>query len=363
MNSNLENLGDLFIVGLSGEQLLTVEQTLLERLRPAGVILFKRNFAPGESWTSQLGDLIAAAKKAAGRESFFVSIDHEGGRVHRFPIPVTHFPAAQEWASEAYRVGRAMARELRSLGFNLNFAPVLDIDSEAQNPVIGKRAFASDMSRVIESGKAYLRALTEEGVVACGKHFPGHGGTTTDSHLTLPRVEESSQCLRQRELMPFQELIRGGLKMIMTAHVVYSAFDRENPATCSGPIITKLLRGELGFEGVVISDALEMSALSNFELDQLGKRTLTAGVDMLLVAEPKGMHPLERAVKIAEGIATELKEKRLEEKTIAQACERVSKLFTHLTLLQQPNPPSQYNLSLVGCEEHVKLLAEITRKA
>ena len=232
-----------------------------------------------------------------------MSIDHEGGKVHRLKSPVTRFPAACCWGEKAKAVGRGMGQELASLGINLNFAPVLDIHSEESNPIIGDRAFAKTASDVSTSAKQFLKAMEAEGVMGCGKHFPGHGDTRTDSHLELPVLDWSIEELTERELVPFKDLIEAGLKMLMTAHVLYPKLDPDNPATLSKKIITDFLREQLNYKGTVISDALEMKALKQEERVENIRKALNAGVDFLLMAQSENSLPVLEALEAANKIS------------------------------------------------------------
>ncbi len=181
----------------------------------------------------------------------FIAIDEEGGKVHRLPPPFTHFPAAAAIGVRndlhlAYRAGRAVAGELALVGINLNFAPVLDVNSNPDNPIIGERAFGADPNLVSATSAAWMRGLREGGVIPCGKHFPGHGDTHQDSHLALPVVTKSLARLQAVELPPFVAACRDGIEALMTAHVKFTALDPNHVATLSEPIVTGLLRHQLG---------------------------------------------------------------------------------------------------------------------
>ncbi len=184
IKKSIAAVGDHFLVGLRPTPVLhDVDRALLNDLRPAGVILFKSNFRhdlPYDAWLEIHARLIEDIRAATGRRRMFIAIDHEGGRVCRTPLPITRYAYAAQWADRAEAVGRAMGRELASLGLNLNFAPVLDIHTNPKNPVIGPRAFATTPEGVSAAALAFMRAMQAEKVVACGKHFPGHGDTSVD---------------------------------------------------------------------------------------------------------------------------------------------------------------------------------------
>jgi beta-N-acetylhexosaminidase len=285
---DISSAGDHFLLGLRPSPRLDErDRTLLRDLRPAGVILFKSNFVhdqPYDQWLQSHRQLIADIHSAVGRDQMFIGIDHEGGRVCRTPAPITRFSYASRWAGQASAVGRAMGVELASLGVNLNFAPVLDIHSNPANPVIGARSFGSTAEQVIASGLPFMTGLQSAGVVACGKHFPGHGNTGQDSHHELPVLQEDLDALRQRELKPFAAAIRAGIQMIMTSHILLPKLDPREPVTLSRTFNHDLLRGELGFKGVVVSDDIGMKAVSHlFDDPTAAARLLLAGTDMLMV--------------------------------------------------------------------------------
>jgi beta-N-acetylhexosaminidase len=230
-------------------------------------------------------------------------VDHEGGRVFRLPEPFTVFPpmrrvgdycVARGECGPAEEVGRVFARELRAAGFNLDYAPVLDVDSNPQNPIIGDRAFASDPERVAENALAFLSGLQAEGVMGCGKHVPGHGDTHEDSHLTLPVVEKSREDLAACEIKPFARAVASGIPLLMTAHVMYPALDPEWPATLSERILGDLLRRELGFAGLVISDDFFMKGIAaKWSLEEAAERFLRVGGDLVLLCH---YEPVQRRI-------------------------------------------------------------------
>lgn len=280
--------GKHFLIGLRPTPDLHPEdRRLLETLQPAGVIVFRGNFAadaPYPVWHARFAKLCADARAAIGRDQVLVGIDHEGGTVLRPPAPITPFAFARQWADRAAAVGQAMGRELASLGVNLDFAPVVDIDSNPANPVIGPRAFASDAAGVIAAATAFAAALDAEGVLACAKHYPGHGDTTVDSHHGLPVLELDGAALRARELAPFAALVRAGVPLIMTAHIEFPRLDPGVPATMSKVLVDGILRGELGYRGAVVTDDLGMRAVSA-RFDQPGAcaEVLTSGTDLIMV--------------------------------------------------------------------------------
>lgn len=296
----MTTLGQHFIVGFAGVELSDEERSLWRKLRPLGTIIFKRNILPEVNWDEKLKETLQELKELSGRETFVVSIDHEGGRVHRLIEPVTHFPPAAAWNDESEAVGRAMGKELQYLGVNLDFAPSFDVLVESRNKVIGDRAFSSDPELVSKRAMEFLKGLETEGVLGCAKHFPGHGGTIEDSHEVLPSVDTSKELLFKRELLPFKRYIDSGRTLIMTSHVLFKSIDPERPATLSQKILKDLLRQELGYKGAIITDALDMGALSGFSPGDVAQGFIEASGDLFCVCQLKDGLPIQAALTFAE---------------------------------------------------------------
>jgi len=337
------NIGDSFIVGLEGPRLTPAEVDQLSWLKPAGIVLFKRNIdlSVGPRWPGVLSALIDEVKEATRRSNLIVSIDHEGGRVHRLPAPITHFPPACEWGDRSQEVGRIMGQELASLGVNLNFAPVFDILVEQSNRVIGDRAFGSYPEIVTERAMSFISGMEEQGVLGCAKHFPGHGATVEDSHFELPVCHLRKDELESSELIPFRKAIASGISLVMTAHVLFPSIDPENPATLSATIINGLLRKELGYNRAVISDALEMKALDGQLPRHAAIKALRAGVDLLLFATPRGsgsdeseVMPLVAAVDAAHEVGRQLERGALSEDVLQVASSRIGGLLERISSLK-----------------------------
>ena len=280
-------VSQLFMVGIPGPTLDPATRAFLTDHPVGGIILFRRNVKSGP----QLRRLVAALHATGAGVSPLVGIDHEGGRVHRLRRPFTHFPPALTVGRvgtprTVEAVGRAMGRELAAVGIDLDFAPVLDVWSNPRNQVIGDRAFATEPARAARMALALARGLERGGVLPCGKHFPGHGDTVGDSHFVLPRVRRTRRALAALELVPFARAIGAGLPALMTAHVLYPTLDPRRPATLSPRIARDLLRGRLGFRGVLFSDDLEMRAVAGRQQPgEAAVASLRAGCDMLLVCQ------------------------------------------------------------------------------
>lgn len=287
-----ELCGQLLVVGFEG---LEVPADILRAIKErslAGVVLFARNLGD-LGHTFQLCRTLR--RSAPPAYPLFVSVDQEGGRVQRLSdvlqLPPMRNFGRHDDVSLSERAAAALGHQLKALGFNLNFAPVADVDSNPDNPVIGDRSFSSDPRVVVRHARAMIRGLQAQGVIACLKHFPGHGDTALDSHLALPTVSLGATELRKRELYPFERLCREA-ESVMTAHVVFPAFDSK-PATLSARLLS-LLRREFDFDGVIFSDDLEMKALSaHWPIEDSAVSAVEAGCDALLVCRERAQH--ERA--------------------------------------------------------------------
>ena len=297
-----EKIGQMFMIGLQGESLTRDEQLVIEECGFGGFILFSHNCCGPEQMLSLCHSLWESNPKTPP----LIGIDQEGGRVHRLANPFTHFPAAalvgrKDDPNLAYRAARATAAELALVGVNLNFAPVLDVNSNPNNPIIGSRSFGTEPNQVITFAWPYVQGLRDGGIIPCGKHFPGHGGTDKDSHLDLPIVDRSPDELTAVELPPFVHACRNQIESLMTAHVLYRSLDPKFPATLSHNIVTGLLRQQLGYAGVVFSDDMEMKALSsNYDAVEAVALAVRAGVDVMPYC-----HDLPRAVNALEFLCSE----------------------------------------------------------
>src|SRR3954469_20977567 len=295
-----------------------------------GVILFSRNVQD----PAQVAEL-SRSQKAAASGPLLICIDQEGGRVQRLRPPHwTAWPSmrrlgeidqlggvgAVNGTAVAERVGRMIADELAACGIDLDFAPVMDVDTNPKNPVIGDRSFGRDPRRVARLGVALAQGLERAGVASCVKHFPGHGDTSQDSHLTLPRLAHDPNRLWEVELVPFVAAARAGLASVMTAHVRFEAFDRL-PATLS-PLALQLLRRDVGFQGACISDDLEMKAIADtYGVVDGAELAISAGCDGVLVC-----HTLALQHQAIDGIARGARAGPLPRERLAEAAARMEKL-------------------------------------
>ncbi len=275
--------GQLLVVGFPGTDLPEHVIADLGNRALGGVILFSRNF---KDWKGAWA-LCSRIHQVSKQLPAFVCVDQEGGRVQRIKEKVLNLPPLGKWAhrfddAQRRKVAQQQAAELAAIGFNVNFSPVADVDSNPNNPVIGDRAASSDPALVTRICRSLIEGQQAAGVMACVKHFPGHGDTTVDSHVDLPTVNKSTFALRTTELYPFERLSRGAAA-VMTAHVVFPSLD-SLPATFSPRLCTTLLRREFAFEGVLFSDDLEMGALDkHWPVEESAVRAIRAGCDALLL--------------------------------------------------------------------------------
>ncbi len=283
--------GQLLFVGFQGTSLPEDLAELVAAGRIGGVVLFARNVESPEQLCALVRRLHAAAPDDA---PLLVAVDQEGGRVQRLREPWTVWPSMRRIGDHddpatTRAFAAALAAELLDAGIGLDFAPVVDVATEPSNPVIGDRSFGDTAARVSLHACAFIEALQAAGVAACAKHFPGHGDTTCDSHLELPRLPHDLARLRRIELPPFRAAIEAGVASVMTAHILFPSLDPERPATLS-PNVLRILREELGFEGVVFSDDLEMRAVADrHPIGECVRGALEAGVDALLVCSDHGL--------------------------------------------------------------------------
>ncbi len=328
-----------------------------------GVILFRRNVGDVEQLATLNEAIHAAAKDAPGPP--WVAVDQEGGRVVRVRDPLTPIPPMRSVGDTgnyalAAEVAEVIATEVSMLGFNLNFSPVLDVDTNPDNPVIGDRSFSRDPEVVARMGGAFMAGHLTAGVVPCGKHFPGHGDTDTDSHLDLPVVAHPPERLEEIELYPFQKAIGVDFPMLMTAHVMLPALDTVHPATLSHAVMTRLLREELGYDGVMVSDCLEMKAVADrYEITEMVELGLRAGVDMFLICHTEAKWRAAREHLI--GLATR---NDLDRHRVFQSANRIMDLKrTMLGSWPRPWVRPPFWRDELGSERHLAVMAEVTRAA
>lgn len=310
----MKDLGQLFITGISGLSLTDDEKSFIQSENIGGVILFKENFTDA----AQLAELINDIQKLRDEYPLFICTDHEGGRVIRFKKNFTQFPSSEQLAKtgspkivfESYQV---MAIELAACGVNVNLSPCCDVLTNNKNTVIGDRSFGNSLEKVEACVSAAIRGLQTNGILACGKHFPGHGGTFKDSHLDLPLVDTSLEELEKLELRPFIKASKSRVEFMMMAHLIVTALDKNLPTTLS-PKAYQYLREKLKFNKIIISDDMEMKAISDrYSYGEAAVIALDAGCDILEYRSMKTAKEALEGAKIALA-AGKLDRAKLEEK-------------------------------------------------
>jgi len=365
MRQSVREAGQRLMVGFHGHEASADVKKMIHDYGVGSVILFARNVASPEQVAELVRELQAEARAAGHDLPLLVSVDQEGGRVARMRAPWTEWPpleALGRTGSEdlARQMGQALAEELRACGIRLDFAPVVDVNTNPKNPIIGAlgRSFGADPDLVGRLGAAMIGGLQGSGVASCAKHFPGHGDTEVDSHLDLPSVEQSRSRLDEVELPPFRAAIQAGVASIMTAHVLVRALDEQWPATLSPRVIDGLLRRELKYEGVIVSDDLEMKAVAKrWAPGPLAVLAARAGCDLLPVCATHDMQ-----VESLEGLVKAVESGEISWKSMDEACGRMRRLKERF-LLPWTDPDPRAARAAAGAGERVALAREIAQGA
>ncbi len=332
-----EKIGQMLCLGWHAHLALDEQaERCLTELHAGGMILMGRNVrAPGEDGIdARAVRAMNDALQARAKVPLLIAVDQEGGRVARFStVPFTQVPPAGKLktSGEAFRAAETTARELSMAGVNWNFAPVADVNSNPENPVIGDRSFGATPEVVAEKVVAQVQGYRAGGVIPCVKHFPGHGDTATDSHYALPTLSHSLETMKARELVPFQAGMDAGCPSVMTAHILFPVLDPELPATLSPRILTGLLRENLGFDGVIVTDCLEMKAVADrWGVARAAVLAAKAGADVLLIC-----HTWEQQKSAFDALKLAVETGELPESRVEESVARVQKLKATLA----PVPP------------------------
>ena len=349
-----------------------------------GTILFAENFKNAEQTLRLVMDLQTSSIKGGG-VPLFVAVDQEGGSVARIGFGTTGVGnmalAATADSDNAKAMAKIYGTELQALGINMDYAPVLDVNNNAKNPVIGVRSF-SDSPRIVQGfGDAFMEGLRSTGTIATLKHFPGHGDTNTDSHTGFPCIYKTYEELKSFELVPYEGAIDNGADMIMTAHIQYPEIEKETyvsistgeevylPATMSRVILTDILRGDMGFEGVVVTDALEMGAIAdNFATEDILCKSINAGADMLMLPMVYDSDGLDRVNEWVDLTIKLVKEGKIDEARIEESVRRILTLKEKYGILEETDfsvtqEKIDKALKTVGCKEHREQAWDIAVKA
>jgi beta-N-acetylhexosaminidase len=283
-------LGQMFIVGFSGLELSNDTAAFLSQANIGGVILFAHNYET----PAGVAELINQVQECRTESPLWISVDQEGGKVQRFKKGFTIIPPAAtvgaiDSPKLAFELAEMMARELKAVGVNLNFCPVADIQTNPNNPVIGSRAYGTTEDQVSKIVTGIVRGHLIAGVQPCVKHFPGHGDSSVDTHFALAKVDTPLEVLREREFRPFMKAVKSRCAMIMTSHVVVTSIDRDFPATLSKKILTDVLRGELRYSRIIVTDDMEMKAVTDhFGAEDAPRLAIEAGCDLLIYRSEAG---------------------------------------------------------------------------
>jgi beta-N-acetylhexosaminidase len=298
-----QKVGQRFLCWIPGTAVTRRTRETLGGVLPGGVILTAQNIVSAQQVRELTSGLQKMAREARPVVQMFIAVEQEGGRVNRLRFAqVSQFPPPFSWGEKedpafVESVAYITARELVALGCNMNLAPVIDLSGRADESLIGNRSLGWKPDVVGELGSAYVRGSSRGGVVAVPKHFPGHGTTMQDSYATLPSVDVGEDFLWQRHLRPFRSVVKGGADAIMTAHIVYKNIDPRYPASLSEKMLNGVLRGQLGFQGLVVSDTINAPSIARtFPLGQTLTLAFRAGVDLLLVSDVYTAGELQREV-------------------------------------------------------------------
>ncbi|QUH18887.1 beta-N-acetylhexosaminidase [Alkaliphilus sp. B6464] len=296
-----EKIGQLVLVGMDGYDVNDNIKELIQSYHVGGIILYRKNVKDSNQLLSLINSL--KSSNSSNKAPLFISVDEEGGSVSRNPNEVKKLPTARSIgktkdSSLAFEAGRLLGQTVKKFGYNMNFAPVLDIDSNPLNPVIGNRSFGGTIEVVSTMGFEMFKGINEEGVIPVIKHFPGHGDTSVDSHIGLPVVDHDLKRIMDFEIVPFKHTIDNGADVVMVSHILMSQIDPEYPASMSSMVINDILRDKLKFEGVVITDDMTMGAIEkNYNIGDAAVRSIKAGTDIILVG-----HNYEKAVTVFNAI-------------------------------------------------------------
>jgi len=320
-----EKIGQLVIVGLDGYTTDANMTNLIKEHKVSGVILFGNNVKD----SNQLVDLTNSlkSKNSQNKIPLFISVDEEGGRVSRMPSEIKKLPSNQVIGSKndsdlSYNIGKVIGEELKLFGFNMDFAPVLDINSNPNNSVIGDRSFGNSLSIVTKLGIKTMEGMTSSNIIPVVKHFPGHGDTSVDSHVGLPVVNKDLESLSNFELVPFKEAIKKNVDTVMVSHIVLNKIDATNPASMSKAVITDILRESLNFSGVVITDDMTMGAIiKNYDIGDAAVKSINAGSDIILVC-----HNYNNELKVINSLKAALNSNVIKESRLDESVYRILKL-------------------------------------
>lgn len=356
-----ELIGQHMLIGISGHSLTESEKSFIIENNISGVCLFGRNVSSPEQVRNLCAELQSLRHKMVSRAPLFIGIDMEGGRVHRLKPPFTQWPPLKtvgdlDAPTVAFHFAYRMGLELMAVGINLDFAPCIDVYTNPLNTVIGDRAVSSDPHQVEKMASALVRGYIKSGVLSCAKHFPGHGHTVIDSHEELPVEDLDLKRLHDVELVPFKKALRSRVDMVMSAHILYKSVDKDWPATLSEFFLKKMLRDELKYKGLVITDDLDMKAMAkHYDKAFIPVRALQAGADLLLYCNEPASPPVA-----IEGIMNAVAQGQLSRAQLESSFQRITDVKKIKLLNPDPRSLSEA-LEIVGHSDH-QYLADCLRK-
>ncbi|GGA66647.1 beta-N-acetylhexosaminidase [Ornithinibacillus halotolerans] len=362
-----KKIGRLLVIGFPDKQVPDYVREMIHNYHIGGIILFGRNIGTPEEILALTTDLQSEAKKAEYEHPLLICVDQENGVVRRLGEGATIFPGAMTLGASgnpenAYQIGLATGKELKALGINWNLAPVLDVNNNPDNPVIGVRSFGESAEMVAKLGGEMMKGMQDAGVITTLKHFPGHGDTNVDSHLDLPIITHSKERLDKIELLPFKKNIEAGADTVMTAHVYFPSIETTPgiPATRSKKVITGLLREELGFNGVVTTDCMEMNAIANgVGTERGGVEAVKSGVDLVMIS-----HTPSKQINTIKEIEHAVNSGEIDEELINQSNQRIAALkekylsWDEISLNKEIVVPS-----IVGNKQHEELAHEVYKQS
>lgn len=360
IRDSVRRAGTRVMVGFDGHAADGHIRRLIRHYGVQSIILFKRNVDSPAQVAELVRELQSIARDEGYSRPLLIAIDQEGGRVQRLRDPWTVWPPLRMLGETGSvdltrKMAAALAEELKACGIRLDFAPVMDVDTNPANPIIGDRSFARTPDVVSKLGVAFIEAMQGAGVAACAKHFPGHGDTDKDSHLDLPSVEHARSRLDEVELPPFRAAIQAGVATIMTAHVVVRELDDMVPATLSRAVVTTLLRDEMGYGGVIVADDLEMKAVAaGFPYAESARRATLAGCDILPVCENE-----EAQVEVVEALIRAEESGELRRREIDDSVGRVERLLDRYAV-PHSDPDPKTAAAAAGRTEAKLVAAEIS---
>lgn len=355
-------IGQHLIIGLSGPTLTPEEKTFIIDNNIAGVVLFARNLIEPKQIHELCTELQSLRHKMIDKAPLFISVDMEGGRVARLKSPFTIWPAVKNLGdldnpTITFHFANRMGQELKAIGINLDFAPCVDIFSNPKNTVIGDRSVGSDPELVAKHTSALVRGYIKSGIISCAKHFPGHGNTLIDSHEDLPVENADLKRLNDFELVPFKRSFRARVDMVMSSHIQFPKVDPKWPVTLSETFLKNILRDDIRFRGIVVSDDLGMKAMTkHFEPEIIPVRALQAGVEILLYCNEPDAPP-----KAIEDITTAIAQGSLQKEQLQTSYMKIMNLKKDK--LAQPDPLSfSEAMKIIGNADHTRLAEAILKK-